>query len=72
MNFGYISPMKTLEIHVPEDVAAKIERAAEHEGVSLGEWIRASVEQKLARDDRFERAARHVLTKNAEVYERLS
>lgn len=64
--------MKTLEIHVPEDVAAKIEQAAEHKGVSLDELIRISVEEKLARDEEFGRAARHVLTKNAELYQRLS
>jgi hypothetical protein len=64
--------MKTLEIHVPEDVAAKIEQAAEHKGVSLDELIRMSVEEKLERDDQFERAARHVLAKNTELYERLS
>lgn len=64
--------MKTLEIHVPEDVAAKIEQAAEQKGVSLEELIRISVEEKLDRDDQFERAARHVLAKNAELYERLS
>lgn len=64
--------MKTLEIHVPEDVAAKIEEAAEHKGVSLDELIRVSVEEKLARDAEFEHAARRVLDKNAELYERLS
>jgi Ribbon-helix-helix protein, copG family len=68
----YISLMKTLEIHVPEDVAAKIEQAAEHKGVSLDELIRLSVEEKFARDDEFARATRHVLTKNAELYERLA
>lgn len=60
--------MKTLEIHIPDDVLAKIEQY----GVSVDEWIRVSVEEKLARDEEFERAAEHVLTKNAELYERLS
>jgi hypothetical protein len=64
--------MKTLEIHVPEDIAVKIEQAAEHKGMSLDDLIRISVEEKLARDDQFEQAARHVLSKNAELYERLS
>jgi ribosome-binding protein aMBF1 (putative translation factor) len=64
--------MKTLEIHIPEDVAARIEAAAEHRGLSLDDLIRASVEEKLNRDDQFERAAGHVLAKNAELYERLS
>jgi Ribbon-helix-helix protein, copG family len=64
--------MKTLEIHVPDDVASKIERAAEEKGVSLDELVRLSVEEKLARDEQFEIATRHVLAKNAELYERLS
>ena len=72
VNFGYILLVKTLEIHVPEDVAAKIEEAAEHKGVSLDELVRVSIEEKLARDDQFERATRYVLGKNAALYERLS
>jgi hypothetical protein len=65
-------PVKTLEIHVSEGSASKIEQAAVHKSVSLDELIRISFEEKLARDDQFDRAARHVLTKNAELYERLS
>jgi glutamyl-tRNA reductase len=64
--------MKTLEIQVPDDVASKIERAAEEKGVSLDELVRLSLEEKLARDEQFEDAARLVLAKNAELYERLS
>lgn len=64
--------MKTLEIHMPDDVASKIERAAEKKGLSLEELVRVSVEEKLARDEQFEAAARHVLGKNIELYERLS
>jgi len=64
--------MKTLEIHIPEDVAARIEKAAAKSGVSLDDLIRLSVEEKLARDEQFESAARYVLAKNAELYERLS
>jgi hypothetical protein len=69
---GYIPLVKTLEIHISDAVAAKIEQAAEDKGVSIDELIRISVEEKLARDDQFERAARYVLTKNAELYEWLS
>jgi Arc/MetJ-type ribon-helix-helix transcriptional regulator len=64
--------MKTLEIHVPDEVASKIERAAEEKGVSLDELVRRSVEETLARDEQFEIAAQHVLAKNAALYERLS
>jgi hypothetical protein len=64
--------MKTLEIQVPDEVASKIERAAEEKGVSLDELVRLSVEEKLARDEQFQAAARDVRAKNAELYERLS
>jgi hypothetical protein len=64
--------MKTLEIQVPDEVASKIERAAEEKGVSLDELVRLSVEEKLARDEQFETAARYVLAKNAELYDRLA
>lgn len=64
--------MKTLEVHVPDDVATKIERVAAQNGVSVDELVRLSLEEKMARDDEFERAAKHVLSKNAELYHRLS
>ena len=41
-------------------------------GVSVEELIQSSLEEKLARDAEFDRAARHVLAKNAELYGRLS
>jgi len=64
--------MKILEIPVPDETAAKIEEAAQEKGVSIEELVRQSVEEKLARDAQFEDAAHHVLTKNAELYQRLS
>lgn len=64
--------MKTLEIHVPDDVASRVEQAAQEKGVSLDELVRVSLEEKLARDEQFEAAARYVLIKNSELYERLS
>jgi len=64
--------MKTLEIHVPDDVADRLEQSAQGKGVSLDELVRVSLEEKLARDEQFEAAARYVLTKNSELYERLS
>ncbi len=68
----YISSMRTLEIHVSEEVAARVEAAAQSRGVSIEELIQSSVEEKLARDAQFEKAANRVLAKNAELYERLS
>jgi predicted transcriptional regulator len=64
--------MKTLEIRVPDEVAMEVERAAEVKGVSVEELVRVSVEEKLARDRAFDAAAKRVLAKNAELYERLS
>jgi len=64
--------MKTLEIHVPDDVASRVEQAAQEKGVSLDELVLVSLEEKLARDQQFEEAARYVLAKNSELYERLS
>jgi hypothetical protein len=64
--------MKTLEINVPDEVAARIEAAANTHGVSVAELLQSSVEEKLARDAEFDKAARKVLAKNAELYERLS
>jgi hypothetical protein len=64
--------MKTLEIHVPEEVASRLEHAAREKGVSLDELVRISVEEKLARDAEFAAAAEYVLAKNTELYKRLS
>jgi Methionyl-tRNA synthetase len=64
--------MKTLEIDVPDDLATRIQQAAEQKGLSPEELVRESVEEKLARDEQFEKAAQHVLAKNAQLYERLS
>jgi len=64
--------MKTLEIQVADETASRIEQAAQEKGISANELVRISVEEKLARDDEFETAARVVLTKNAELYKRLA
>ena len=64
--------MQTLAIELPDDVAARIRPHAREKGVSAEEMVRISIEEKLARDEQFESAARHVLAKNAGLYERLS
>lgn len=64
--------MKTLEIHVPDEVALKVERVAHEKGVSIDELVRTSLEEKLARDEEFDEASSLVLSKNAELYKRLS
>jgi hypothetical protein len=64
--------VKTLKVHVPDDVASELERAARERGVTVDELVRSSVEEKLTRDAEFKDAARKVLAKNAELYKRLS
>ena len=64
--------MKILEISVPDETAARIQDAAREKGLSVEELVRRSVEEKLARDVEFEKAAGYVLAKNAELYKRLS
>lgn len=64
--------MRKLELRIPDDVASKIEHAAHERGISVEDLVRSSVEEKLARDAEFEHAADRVLSKNAELYKRLS
>jgi DNA-binding transcriptional MocR family regulator len=64
--------MKTLELHVPDETASKIEQAAQQRGISVEQLLQVSVEEKIQRDAQFERAVSRVLEKNAELYRRLS
>jgi hypothetical protein len=64
--------VKTLAVVLPDEVAAKVEQVAQHRGVSVGDLLTASVVEKLERDAAFESAADYVLSKNSELYERLS
>lgn len=66
------STMKTLEIHIPDEIASRIEAAAQERGVSVDDLVRASIEEKLDRDAAFDTAAEYVLARNAELYRRLS
>ncbi len=65
--------MQTLEIQLPEETAAKLLEAAQRLGVTLEYLLQTSVEEKLARlDEGFLFAAKYVLEKNAELYQRLA
>jgi len=64
--------MKTLEIHLPDEIASKIEQAAQQRGISVEQLLQASVEEKIHRDAQLEHAVGRVLEKNAELYRRLS
>lgn len=63
---------KTFEVHVPDELASRIEQAATARGVSVEELVQISVEEMIERDAQFESAAARVLEKNAELYRRLS
>jgi hypothetical protein len=65
--------MKTLELHLDEPVAQRLEELATKLGVTTEELVRLSLEEKLERlDDEFQSAADYVLDKNRELYRRLS
>ena len=65
--------MKTLEVNLPEPIASRLQEAAEQLGVSPEDLLRISLEEKLARlDDSFRDAVDHVVSKNSELYKRLS
>jgi len=65
--------MTTMEIQLPDEVAAKLETTARKLGLSTADLLRISVEEKLATlDGDFNKAARYVLEKNAELYKRLA
>lgn len=59
-------------VQIDDDMAAKLERIAREKGVAVEELVRIAVEEKLARDEEFDRAASQVLAKNGELYERLA
>lgn len=65
--------MTTLRFDISDDKAKALEEAAERLGISLEELLRASVDETLQElDADFEKAAQHVLQKNAELYRRLA
>ncbi len=65
--------MKTITIQLPDETADEVDQAARKLGVSSEDLVRASVEEKLERLRlTLEEAADHVLSKNAELYRRLS
>lgn len=65
--------MKTLEVILPEPIVRRLEEAARRLGLTEEELLRTSIEEKLLRlDDSFNKAAEHVVSKNEELYKRLS
>ena len=64
--------MKKFEITLQDEVAARVEAAANQRGVSVTELLESTVAENLQREVEFESATEYVLEKNAELYERLS
>ena len=64
--------MKTVAVTLRDEVAVEAEKLASRKGMSLSEYLTLSIEEKLARDESFEAAAKYVLEKNAELYRRLA
>jgi len=65
--------MTTLEITLPDQTASRLHEAAQKLGVSPEELLRISLEEKLEQlDTDFQAAARYVLAKNRELYQRLA
>lgn len=69
---GRFVRVKTLELHVPDDVALKVAAVAIKHGVTVEELLRLSVDEKLARDAELEAVVSDVLSENAELYKRLA
>lgn len=65
--------MKTLTIQLSDETAGRLEALADQLGMSLEEVAQLSIDDQLKRLDReYEEAAEEVLSKNAELYQRLS
>jgi hypothetical protein len=65
--------MTTLTISLPEDRLQQLKEQAARFRIAPEELVRASIEELLTRpDEEFQRALTYVLTKNAELYQRLA
>jgi predicted transcriptional regulator len=65
--------MKTLTIQLSDETTDRLEALADQLGMSLEEVAQISIDDQLKRLDReYDEAAEEVLSKNAELYRRLS
>jgi len=65
--------MTTITVQLDDSKAALLQEKAEKLGVSLDQFVKASIEDLLAQPEPdFEAAMRKVLAKNEELYKRLA
>jgi predicted transcriptional regulator len=65
--------MKTLTIRLSDETASRLEAMADQLGVSPEEIAETSLDEQLSRpEEDFKEALRRVLSKNAELYDRLA
>lgn len=63
----------TLNLELDEQQARRLEEVARRLNVSMHDLAKAAINELLAKPESdFERAAAHVLQKNAELYKRLA
>lgn len=63
----------TLNLELDDQQAQRLEEAARRLNVSVNDLAKAAINDLLAKPESdFERAANHVLKKNAELYRRLA
>jgi len=65
--------MTTITVQLDDSKAALLQEKAEKYGISLDEFVTASIEGLLAQPEpEFDAAMRKVLSKNKELYKRLA
>ena len=65
--------MSSITIILPDEQVLELRRMAENSGISVEDLAREGIESIMRqRNEKFRRAASHVLEKNAELYRRLA
>ena len=65
--------MTTLTVSISDDLSQRLQEIAQRAGISPADLARVGLEEWLVRPrDEFEKVARYVLDKNAELYRRLA
>ena len=65
--------MEQVTINLPESIAVQVKSVANNSGISVEDFLVASVQDRLERfDPDFTKAMEYVINKNAELYKRLA